>query len=190
MARIVLDAAPPRFAVAGLSMGGVIALELWRQAPERITHLALLDTTPYADPPQRRKCRMLQIEKARNGGQRDVLVESMMPLYFARRNRSNALLLELILGTGMRLGPDVFEQQSLALRDRESHIDRLPTITCSTLVLGGREDALCPPAWHVRIAEMIPRADLAVLAECGHLSPLESPGDVNAGLMRLLARRR
>lgn len=184
----LLGVAPPRFAVVGLSMGGIIALELWRRTRGRITHLALIDTTPYADAPQRAELRLEQIAIVERGDLRNVLVESMKPLYLARKNRGNARLLELILEMGLALGPDVFRRQSLALRDRPSSVDTLSSIDCPTLVLCGREDSLCPVELHVTMAAAMPRADLVVLAECGHLSPMEEPAAVAAALKRLLRR--
>lgn len=188
LADAILHRAPPRFALVGLSMGGIVALEMWRRAHERITHVALLDTTPYADAPQRRELRLEQIAQVEQGALRDVLVGSMKPLYLAKKNRANAELLRGILEMGLDLGPEVFRRQSLALRERTDSLATLATIGCPALVLCGREDALCPPAFHATMAEAMPRADLVVLAECGHLSPLEEPEAVTAALRRLLAR--
>jgi pimeloyl-ACP methyl ester carboxylesterase len=170
-------------------MGGIVALELWRRARQRITHLALLDTNPYAERPQRRELRLAQIEQAERGGLRDVLVESMKPLYVASKNRGDLALLDRILEMGLALGPAVFRRQSLALRDRPDSVDTLGSIDCPSLVLCGREDALCPVAYHETMAQSMPRADLVVLAECGHLSPMEEPAAVAWALDRLLRRR-
>lgn len=189
LATQVLADAPPRFALVGLSMGGIVALEVWRRARERVTHLALLDTTPHADKPQRRELRMEQIAKVETGRLRDVLIESMKPLYLARKNRGNRRLLQSIVDQAVGLGADVFRRQSLALRDRPDSVATLPTIDCPALVLCGREDELCPVEWHVAMAHAMPRADLAVIAECGHLSTMEEPGAVTAALKRLLRRK-
>lgn len=188
MATRVLSAAPPRFALVGLSMGGIVALEIWRRARARVSHLALLDTTPHAEKPQRRELRLQQIEQAERGYLRDVLIESMKPLYLARRHRGDRALLERILEMGLQAGPAVFRNQSLALRDRPDSVATLRDIDCPSLVLCGREDELCPPKWHVQMAEAMPCADLVVLAECGHLPPLEDPRAVTTALDRLLGR--
>ena len=184
----VLRDAPPRFALAGLSMGGIVALEIWRRMPERVTHLALLDTTPYADRPDRRQLRLEQIATVEQGKLRKVLVESMKPLYLARKRRGDTRLLKRILAMALGLGPEVFCRQSLALRDRSDNSAMLSTVDCPALVLCGREDALCPVEFHATMAQAIPRADLEVLAECGHLSPMEEPAAVTAALRRLLKR--
>lgn len=187
LARDVLHEAPPRFALIGLSMGGIVAFEVWRQAPERVTHIALLDTTFYSDRAERRELRLEQIAQVEMGGLREVTA-SLKPLYLASRNRQNPRLLQAIMDMGLELGSEVFRRQSLALRDRGDSIGTLPTISCPALILCGREDQLCPVDWHVAMANAIPKADLVVLADCGHLSTMEEPEAVTASLERLLRR--
>ncbi|NBX41331.1 MAG: alpha/beta hydrolase, partial [Gammaproteobacteria bacterium] len=104
MAAHVLAQAPARFALAGLSMGGIVAFEIWRQARERISHLALLSTTPLPDHPQRRAIRDAQVNRALAGELRDVLIESMKPLYLGRKSRADRSLLDRILNMGLKLG--------------------------------------------------------------------------------------
>lgn len=188
MARTILAGAPPRFAVAGLSMGGILAFELWRQAPERITHLALLDTNPHAESPERRSQRLQQIADALHGGLRDLAINSMKPLYLAECNRNDETLLGTVLDMALGLGADVFERQSLALRNRIDSVPTLATITCPTLVLCGAEDRLCPVAYHSLMASEIPDARLTVVDNCGHLSTLECPAIVTHELQWLLSR--
>lgn len=185
MARTALAAAPARFAVAGLSMGGILAFEIWRQAPERVTHLAILNSNAYADSDERRSLRLEQIEIALGGGLRELAIESLKPLYLAQRHRSDEALLGLILDMALALGPDVFERQSLALRDRVDSVATLDTIDCPTLILCGAEDTLCPVDYHVDMAERIQGARLCVLEDCGHLSSLERPDRVSQELNRL-----
>ena len=184
----VLRTAPPRFALVGLSMGGIVAFEIWRCARERVTHLALLDTTPYVDAPERQELRLEQIAMAETGKLRELMVNSMKPLYLARKNRANRGLVKRILDMALAAGPEVFRRQSLALRNRPASIATLATVTCPTLVLCGREDALCPVDFHATMAAAIPRADLQVLADCGHLSTMEEPAVVATALRQLLRR--
>lgn len=184
----VLRDAPPRFALVGLSMGGIVAFEIWRRAAQRVTHLALLDTTPYVDAPERQTLRLEQIAMVETGKLRDLLVHSMKPLYLAKKNRANGHVVQEILDMALAAGPDVFRRQSLALRSRPDSVETLQTITCPALVLCGREDALCPVDFHVTMAAAMPRADLHVLAECGHLPTMEEPAAVAAALQRLLGR--
>ena len=89
--------------------------------------------------------------------------------------RTNAALLKVILDMALDLGEAVFERQSLALKDRPDSRPTLGTITCPSIVVCGREDALCPPAYHEAIADGIPQARLTILDDCGHMPPLERP---------------
>jgi pimeloyl-ACP methyl ester carboxylesterase len=188
LAADVLRDAPQRFALVGLSMGGIVAFEIWRQASERVTHLALLDTTPYPDAADRQALRNTHISEVSQGGLREVLTHAMKPMYLAPKHREDAGLRESVLAMGLTLGPAVFGRQSLALRDRPGSLATLPTINCPTLVLCGRDDQLCPADCHIMMAQRIPRADLVMLAECGHLSPLEQPEAVSDALRHLLQR--
>ena len=185
MAARALTDAPNQFAVAGLSMGGILAFEIWRQAPERVTHLALLDTNPHAEVPARKALRPQQIETALAGGLRELAIESLKPLYLAEAHRDDAELLETILDMALALGPEVFRRQSLALRDRIDSMPTLATIDCPTLVMCGDEDALCPAEYHELMAREIPGARLCVIENCGHLSTLEQPGTVTKELLSL-----
>ncbi len=187
MARRTLERAPQRFAVAGLSMGGILAFEIWRQAPQRVTHMALLDTNPHPDTPERRSLRLEQIATALSGGLRDLAVDSLKPLYLAEAHRDDETLLELVLDMAMDLGPEVFERQSQALRNRADSVPTLETIDCPSLVLCGDEDTLCPPGYHALMAERIRGARLSIVEHCGHLSSLEQPEVVTRELKQLFA---
>jgi pimeloyl-ACP methyl ester carboxylesterase len=187
LASDVLQDAPPRFALAGLSMGGIVAFEIWRQAPERVTHLGLLDTTYLADRPERRELRLEQMAQVELGALREVTA-SLKPLYLSRKNRQNLQLLQVILDMGLNLGAAVFQRQATALKDRSDSLATLSSIDCPVLVLCGREDQLCPVDVHVTMANAIPQAELVVLADCGHLSAMEEPEAVTGALQRLLRR--
>lgn len=180
LAGAVLANAPARFALAGLSMGGIIALEIWRQAPERISRLALLDTTAGAETPQRRALRERMLGRVLAGELKQVLTEDLKPRYLARINRDNRGLLNEISAMALSLGDGVFARQSRALKHRPDSIATLATINVPTLILCGAEDALCPPEHHLLMARRIPNARLAVLDECGHLSAMEQPRRVTA----------
>jgi pimeloyl-ACP methyl ester carboxylesterase len=185
MASQALAGAPERFAIAGLSMGGILAFEIWRQAPDRVTHMALLDTNPHAETPERRSLRVQHIEAALAGGLRELAIESLKPLYLARAHREDEELLDTILGMALELGPDVFHRQSLALRDRPDSVPTLATIDCPVLVMCGDEDMLCPVEYHELMAEKIPGARLVIIRQCGHLSSLEQPEIVTQELKNL-----
>ncbi len=183
----VLAKAPPTFALAGLSMGGIVAFEIWRQAPERVTHLALIDTNPYAESPARRSMRVQQISDALNGRLRELATESLKPVYLAEAHRDNQELLDTILDMALDLGPDVFRNQSVALMGRPDSLETLPGIACPTTVVCGAEDVLCPPAYHETMADSIPGARLVILENCGHLASLEQPDAVTAELKELIS---
>jgi pimeloyl-ACP methyl ester carboxylesterase len=188
MAAQALAAAPDRFAIAGLSMGGILAFEIWRQAPQRVTHMALLDTNPHAEKAERRALRPEQIETALAGGLRELAIESLKPLYLAAAHRDDTKLLGTILDMALDLGPEVFRSQSLALRDRSDSLATLPTIDCPTVILCGDEDALCPVEYHELMAKKIPDARLRIIENCGHLSSLEQPDIVTEEFNKLFTR--
>jgi pimeloyl-ACP methyl ester carboxylesterase len=138
LAEQVLDAAPDRFALAGLSMGGIVAMEVIRQAPGRVTRLALLDTNPRAELPEVQARREPQIDKVRAGRAGTVMREELKPNYLTRGPRYGEIL-DLCMAMALDLGPEVFERQSIALRDRPDQQEtlksvRVPTLSCA----GGR----------------------------------------------------
>jgi pimeloyl-ACP methyl ester carboxylesterase len=179
----VLQEVPSRFALAGLSMGGIVAFEILRQAPERVERLALLDTTFKADPPHRRRLRDEQIQRVRSGELERVLRDELKPNYLAACHRGNTELLDAVLAMGLRQGEDVFVAQSRALQRRSDSGPTLEKISCPTVVVCGAEDQLCPPEIHEEMAMRIPQASLHVIDSCGHLSSMEQP-DVVTGLLR------
>ncbi|MGI9233019.1 MAG: alpha/beta fold hydrolase [Woeseiaceae bacterium] len=188
MAKRVLGAAPSRFAMAGLSMGGILAFEIWRQAPGRVTHLALLDTNPCPDAANKKAMRFEQIAAAAAGKLEELAIESLKPLYLAEKNRGDEAMLSTILDMALQLGPEVFERQSLAVMNRPDSVPTLATISCPTSVICGREDSICPVQFHEFMAREIPGAELVVIDDCGHLSSMEAPTLVTDELLRLFAR--
>jgi len=184
----VLKKAPQHFALAGLSMGGILAFEIWRQAPQRVTHLALIDTNPFADSPERQSLRLEQIEQVLAGGLRQLAVDSLKPMYLAESNRNDEELLNLILDMATDLGPEVFRLQSLALRNRADSVETLTDINCPVSIMCGAEDTLCPVEYHDYMAARIESAALVVINDCGHLASMEKPEVVTQELRALLAR--
>jgi pimeloyl-ACP methyl ester carboxylesterase len=135
LAERVLDAAPDRFALAGLSMGGIVAMEVIRRAPGRVTRLALLDTNPRAELPEVQARREPQIDKVRAGRLEQVMREELKPNYLTRGPRYGEIL-DLCMAMALDLGPEVFERQSIALRDRPDQQEtlksvRVPTLSCA-----------------------------------------------------------
>lgn len=174
LAAAILAKAPPRFALAGLSMGGIVAMEVLRQAPERVERLALLDTNPLAERPEVQARRGPQVERALKGGLAAVMRDEMKPNYLAG-GAGKAAILDLCMEMALSLGPQVFARQSAALRDRPDQTDTLAAYRGPALVLMGEEDRLCPRDRHELMARLMPQAHLAVIPQAGHLPPLEQP---------------
>ncbi len=186
MARGVLHSVPGRFAVAGLSLGGIVAFEIWRQASHRVSHMILIDTNPHAETPERAMQRLEQIERVHSGELRSVVADSLKPLYLAESHRHDEQILSVIMAMAMEMGPGVFHRQAEALRARPDSVPTLSRITCPVAVICGREDTVCPLVYHELMAREIPNAILTVIADCGHLSTLEQPAAVTSAMRRLL----
>jgi len=174
----LLAEAPPRFTLAGLSMGGIVAFEVWRKAPDRVAGLVLMNSTPFADSPARRETRLDQIKRVREGQLKTVVMEELKPNYLAEPHKQDQQMLNEIYGMAERLGPDVFVAQSHALMSRDDSTQTLQTITCPTAVIAGEEDEVCPPELHEIMHQGISGSKLHILPDCGHLSTMESPEQV------------
>ena len=188
MARAVLAEAPEGpLNVAGLSMGGIVAMMMAALEPERIGRLALLDTNHLADAAGRYDIRNRQIEEVKAGKLRHVMCEEMLPHYLAEANAARTDLTDLMIAMAMDLGEDVFVAQSLALRDRPDQSPFLGRFKGPALVLHGTEDRLCPPERHRDLAALLSDAMLVAVPGAGHISTLENPEAVNAALVAWLA---
>ena len=185
LAAAVLAEAPPRFALLGLSMGGIVAMEVLRQAPERVERLALLDTNPRAETAEVQARRAPQIAAAREGRLAEVMRDEMKPNYLAAGPRRTDVL-DLCMEMALDLGPEVFVRQSVALRDRPDQQDTLRAARVPTLILCGAEDALCPLERHELMHRLIPGSTLVVVEGAGHLPTLERPIETTAALRRWL----
>ena len=193
MARRVLAHAPPRFALAGHSMGGRVALEVVRSAPERVERLALLDTGYEARQPgehgaQEARQRRHLVEVARDQGMDAMGVEWVRGMVHPARLTDVALMSRILAMIG-RQTPQAHAAQIQALLDRPDASDVLPQIRCPTLVACGREDAWSPVARHEAMAALIPGCELRVFEDCGHMSTMEQPADVTAALRDWLQQR-
>lgn len=187
VARDVLADAPfASFALAGLSMGGYIALEIMRQASRRVARLALLDTVAGADLPEQTQRRMDFIALAQRGHFARV-TETLLPLLTHPSRHGERPLADTIRSMARNIGVTAFIRQEHAIMSRTDSLGLLATIACPTLVLCGRQDALTPLARHEDMSARIGGARLEVIDDCGHLSTLEKPADVNAALRRWLA---
>lgn len=179
LARAVLAAAPQRFALAGLSMGGYVALEVMRQAPERVAKLALLDTSARADTAEQTANRRQAIELAGQGKYRQVVAANLPRLLHPDRANDRALV-DSVYAQAERIGAEAYARQQTANMGRPDSRPGLGAIRCPTLLLCGRQDAITPPELHAEIAEGIPGARCVPIEDCGHLSAMERPQAVTA----------
>ncbi len=178
----VLATAPPRFALAGLSMGGYIALEIVRQAPQRVVRLALLDTASRAETAEQTERRRPFIELAQTGRFAEV-AEGQFPVLVHRDRHGDEALKSLVRIMAEETGPQAFLRQLQAIIGRQDARAGLPAIACPTLVLVGEGDELTPPALSREIAGAISGSRLVVVPACGHLSTMERPEAVNRALV-------
>jgi pimeloyl-ACP methyl ester carboxylesterase len=181
IARHILAVAPPRFALAGLSMGGYLAMEIERQAPERVAKLALLDTSARPEAPEQTKNRLRVMELARAGRFAEV-AELLFPVFVHRHRAGDVALKALVRAMADETGAAAFLRQEQAIIGRADARPNLAAIKCPTLVLVGDGDELTPPYLSEEIAAGIPGARLAVIPDCGHLSTLERPEAVTQAL--------
>lgn len=185
LAAAILQTAPPRFALAGLSMGGIVAMEMLRQAPHRVLRLALLDTNPLAESPEVQARRGPQVARVLAGGLAGVMRDEMKPNYLADTPQRGAIL-DLCMAMALDLGPQVFADQSRALATRPDQTATLAAFTGPALVLMGEHDVPCPRARHDLMHALLPQSRLGIIAGAGHLPILEKPVETIAALIRWL----
>jgi pimeloyl-ACP methyl ester carboxylesterase len=178
----LLENAPPRFALVGLSMGGYIAFEVLRQAPERVVKVALLDTGSRADDDARRAVRDNQVAMARSGRMAEVF-EALWQVWVHPSRYADAELKREVHAMGQETGTDAFARQQAAMKSRPDSRPGLGAIRCPTLVLVGDSDQATPPELSREIVAGIPGSRLIVVPQCGHLSTMERPEVVNRALV-------
>ena len=183
----LLDLLPQRFALAGLSMGGIVAMEVLRRAPERVARIALLDTNPLPETPQVAAAREPQIVAVKAGRMLEVMRDEMKPNYLAPGPHRGDVL-DLVMDMARALGPDVFVRQSRALQRRSDQQTTLRKCKVPALILCGAHDALCPVKRHEFMAELIPNATLRIMEQSGHLPTLEQPQETTQALREWLAQ--
>ena len=185
IARRILAAAPPRFALVGLSMGGYVAFEIMRTSPDRLARLALLDTSARADTPEQSERRRAQIALAQQGRFEEVF-DQLFALWAHRSRRTDESLRQVVQRMAEETGPEVFARQQTAIMTRPDSRPDLAAIRCPTLVLVGDGDEATPPDRAAEIAGSIAGARLVTIPECGHLSTLERPQHVTRALLEWL----
>ena len=187
MASRLLAGAPERFALAGLSMGGYVALDVLRQAPGRVEALALLDTTARPDSESSRDSRERLIALAESG-QFEQVHSLLWPRLVAPARLRDRSLEATVLGMMRDTGPEAFVRQERAIMARRDSRPDLPAIEIPTLVLVGEDDAITPPEHAREMADMIEWSSLVVVEKAGHLTTIEQPDMVTDALKAWLER--
>ena len=186
MADKVLAAAPPRFALAGHSMGGRVALEVWRKAPERVTALALLNTGVHPTRESEYDSRGLLVRLARRQGMAALADEWLPPMMGAPPDRV-AQVMPPLKAMVQRFTAESFAGQINALLQRPDARPVLPSITVPTLLLSGTNDTWSSLSQHADMQRIVSRSTLVEIAGAGHMSPVERPDAVARALKGWLA---
>jgi len=180
LAADVLLHAPPQFSLAGLSMGGYVALEIMRQAPQRVLGLALLSTSARADTAEATANRHKGMAQAESNFQ--IVLDQLMPKLVHPSRMKYHSMVDSIYSMGHRVGRDAYLRQQRAIIGRIDSRPFLQHIKCPALVLCGRDDVVTPVELHEEMAAMIPGARLQIIEECAHLSTMGQPAEVSAAL--------
>ena len=183
----LLEALPPRFSLAGLSLGAIVALALVRRAPERVARLALLAVNPRAPRPDQQVAWAAQRRLLAGGGTARSLQEQLLPVLVAPDHRTPALD-DVVLAMADEVGEEALDDQLAIQQTRHDERPALGRIGVPTLVLAGAEDALVPVERHEEVRVAVAGARLEVLRGAGHLSTLEAPDDVAVALGAWLTR--
>ncbi len=178
-AQALLDTFPGTFALAGLSMGGYLAFEIMKKASDRVSKLALLDTTPVADSPESVERRRSAIAQAKDGKFKTI-IEGYLPFFMHEKRLSDPAFVQKVVAMTDRVGNASLIRGQTLMMNRPDSQESLADIRCPTLVLCGRQDKLTPLPLHEMMAERIPGATLVVVEDSGHLSTMEQPHAVSA----------
>jgi len=182
MAERVLQDAPDAFFLAGHSMGGRVALEVYRRATQRVQRLALLDTGYEAAAPEEEARRAVLVERANAEGIAAIAETWAMPM-LAPAHRQDAQLVNAILAMVARMSPAIYSRQIKALLNRPDATEVLAAIHCPTLILFGAEDGWSPPERHARMAALVAGSSMIEIPACGHMSTMEQAEAVSRALL-------
>lgn len=175
----IIEKIEGNFSILGLSYGGIIAFEMWRQAPQRIKRLILLNTNHKEPSETTRANQQRFLGMSALGEFREITTDFLKDAMLHPDHAENAELRKTILTMALNTGRDNFFKQIKAQLNRPDSTSDLPNIKCPTLVITGKQDKVCTPKIHQEIARLIPNSSLKLIEKCGHLSTLEQPEKVN-----------
>ena len=187
LASDVLKKAPKKFSLLGHSMGGIVAMEIYSQAPNRIEKLILMDTNPKAELDEVKLKREPQIREVNKGKLLEVMRDEMKPNYLAESENKTSVL-SVCMDMALNLGPDVFINQSRALQSRLDQQNTIQSIKIPVLIMCGSEDKLCPVERHEMMHNMITDSDLKIINNAGHMPTLEQPRETTEVIKEWLMR--
>ena len=187
LASDLLKKAPKSFSLLGHSMGGIIAMEIYSQEPNRIEKLILMDTNPKAELDEVKLKREPQIKDVREGKLLEVMRDEMKPNYLAESENKSSVL-DVCMDMALSLGPDVFINQSRALQKRADQLNTIQSINIPVLIMCGSEDKLCTVERHEMMHNMISDSDLKIINNAGHMPTLEQPRETTEVLKEWLMK--
>ncbi len=187
LASDVLKKAPKKFSLLGHSMGGIVAMEIYSQEPNRIEKLILMDTNPKAELEEVKSKREPQIRDIREGKLLNVMRDEMKPNYLAESENQESVL-TTCMDMALSLGPDVFINQSRALQTRADQQSNIQSINIPVLIMCGSEDKLCTVERHEMMHNMISDSDLKIINNAGHMPTLEQPKETTEVLKEWLMK--
>ncbi|MDC0075397.1 alpha/beta hydrolase [Candidatus Thioglobus sp.] len=183
----VLKKAPKKFSLLGHSMGGIVAMEIYSQEPNRIEKLILMDTNPKAELDEVKLKREPQIRDVKKGKLLEVMRDEMKPNYLAESENKSSVL-DVCMDMALSLGPDVFINQSRALQKRADQLNTIQSINIPVLIMCGAEDKLCPVERHEMMHNIISDSDLKIINNAGHMPTLEQPRETTEVLKEWLMK--
>jgi pimeloyl-ACP methyl ester carboxylesterase len=186
-ARAIAASEGKPFIVAGLSMGGLAAMEVMRQNPACLKGVILMAIGQRGSTDGFRTMRLEQMERARKGELRHIVVDEMKLMFLGPRYQSDQAMIDQVIGMAMRAGVEAFIDQSEALMNRIDYTETLQGLTLPTLILCGSEDKLIPPKHHAAMAALMPGCKLVELPDTGHLLSMEAPNEVAGEITQFIA---
>ena len=187
LASDLLKKAPKSFSLLGHSMGGIVAMEIYSQEPNRIEKLILMDTNPKAELDEVKLKREPQIKDVREGKLLEVMRDEMKPNYLAESENKSSVL-DVCMDMALSLGPDVFISQSRALQKRADQLNTIQSMNIPVLIMCGSEDKLCTVERHEMMHNMISDSDLKIINNAGHMPTLEQPRETTEVLNEWLMK--